>query len=276
MTTPSGIRAGVGFRHCQIIPLSSGYPAATGAVAYDGTQISGARSLTIADPEPRNLTFQGDDTVFALDVLPPTEAVTGELRVSKTNDTIDALLGPDNSISIGDAKFFGVGTDNRGSEDQVCMVAYRQALEANPGSATFGTRQWEFRMFPKVILTRREGNFDENPEDRAYTVTPQFVTAYPWGASFAAGTEGFTRAQVLRGVSEYRPRLVGWLGTGSATTLAFNASYPSAGTSKVAVWVNGTLKEYTTDFTALSTAVIFVTAPASDAHVVAFYETTAA
>jgi hypothetical protein len=276
MTTPTGVRAGVGFRHCQILALSSGYPAATGATAYDGVQISGARSLTITDPEPRNITFQGDDTIFALDVLPPTEAVTGELRVSKTNDAVDAVLAPDKSIAIGDAKFFGIGTDNRGSENQVCMVAYRQALEATPGNANFGGRQWEFRMFPKVILSRRESNLDENPEDRAYTITPQFVSAYPWGTAFSTTTEGFTRAQVLRGVSEYRPRLVGWLGTGAAETFAFNASYPSAATSKVAVWVNGTLKAYTTDFTALSTAVIFVTAPASDAHVVAFYETTAA
>jgi len=275
MTTPSGIRSGVGFRHVQVLAIASDdYPAATAATVYEGVQISGAKSLTLNDPEPRNIVHAGDDYVFALDVLPPTEPVTGELRTGKVNDTVDALLTGQSSVTIGEAKFFGVGTDKRGQEAQVILLAYRQALETDPASAYYGSRRWEFRLLPKCILTPREGSLDENAEERLYTVTPQFVTEYPWGVAFTTATEGFVRAQALRGVSEFKPRLVAFKGNNSAATFAFNTSLPAASTAKITVWVDGTVKAATTDYTPLTTAVVFTTAPTTDANIVMFYETT--
>lgn len=275
MASPSGTRSGVGFRHCQILAIAADdYPAATDTTAYGGSQISGVRALTINDPEPRNIVHQGDDSVFALDVLPPTEPVTGEMRVGKTNDTIDALVaGGVNQVAIGEAVFFGIGTDQRGNEAQVIMLAYRQTLETDPDNANFGSRRWDFRLFPKVILTTREGSFDENPEERVYAVTPQFVTQYPWGVSFTSGTEGYGRAQVLRGETQYKPKLVAWQGDASQTTFAFHTSYPAVSTAKIAgVWVDGSLQEATTDYTPYTTAVIFTTAPSAAANIVSFYE----
>jgi len=251
---------------------ADGYPASTTTVAYEGHTISGVKALTMNDPAPRQIVHQGDDSVFALDVLPPTEPVTGEMRVGKVNDTVDAILGDENAVTVGEATFFGIGTDKRGDENQVVMLAYRQTLDTDPSSAYFGSRRWESRLFPKAILVSRDGSFDENPEERIYTVTPQFVTKYPWGVTFAAGTEGYTRAQVLRGMTEYKPKLVAFNGDGSATTMALPTTHPAASTAKIAVWVDGTLKALTTDYTVLTTAVTFVTAPTTDANVVVFYE----
>lgn len=275
MTAPSGTRSGVGFRHCQILEIAADdYPAATATDAYEGVTISGVRALTINDPEPRNIVHAGDDSVFALDVLPPTEPVTGEMRAGKTNDTVDAIVsGGVNQVTIGEATFFGIGTDKRGSEAQVIMLAYRQTLETDQDNANFGARRWDFRLFPKVILTTREGSYDENPEERVYTVTPQFVTQYPWGVTFTTGTEGYGRAQVLRGETQYKPKLVAFNGDASQTTFAFPTSYPAASTAKIdGVWVDGTLQEETTDYTSSTASIVFTTAPAANANIVVFYE----
>lgn len=274
MASPSGVRSGVGFRHCQILEIAADdYPAATSTNPYEGQTISGVRALTVNDPESRQIVHQGDDTVFALDTLPPTEPITGEMRVGKTNDTVDAITTQTNQVTIGEAVFFGIGTNQRGNEAQVIMLAFRQTLETDPDDASFGSRRWDFRMFPKVILTTREGSYDENPEERLYTVTPQFVTQYPWGTSFTSGTEGYCRAQALRGESQYKPKLIAWEGNNAQTTFAFPNDFPAISTAKVnGVWVDGVVQEATTDYTPYTTAVIFTTAPTTAANIVGFYE----
>ena len=270
MTAPNVIRSGVGFRHCQVLALdASGYPAATDTSEYSGLRVSGARTLTINDPEPQQIVHIGDDRPFALDVLPPTEPVSGELIVSKINDTVDAIIGDDNSVTVGEAKLFGLGTEKRGDENQVCVLAYRQTVDTDPDSANFGTRRWEFRLFPKTFLIGREGGFSESPEEKPYTIRPQFVKKYPWGVSFAGGTEGFEQAQGFRGISQYKPRLISYKGDDSETSFVFDTSYYAQATGKITIWVNGTEDTVATKAT---TGVTFATAPTTDAMVVIFYE----
>ena len=271
MTAPNTIRSGVGFRHCQILAVSaSGFPLATDTAEYAGARISGARTLTINDPEPQQITHLGDDRPFALDVLPPTEALTGELVTGKVNDVVSQILSDDLGVTIGEAEILGIGTDNRGDEDQVCMLAYRQTLDTDPDSANFGARRWEFRLFPLTFLIERETGFSESPEERMYTVRPQFVTQYPWGVSFDVNTEGFEQAQGLRGISEYKPRLVSFLGDTAETSFVFDTSFYAQSTDKIAVWVDGTLT--TTNITKVTTGVQWTTAPDTDAEIVIFYE----
>jgi len=271
MSTPSTIRSGVGFRHCQVFGLdSNGYPAATSTTAYEGLHVSGVKALTINDPEPRQITHAGDDRVIALDVLPPQEAVTGELKVAKVNDAVDALLTGQLSFTVGEAKLFGIGTNERGNEVQVGLLAYRQTLDTDPDSANFGARRWEFRLMPKVILVPREGSLDENPEERVYGVYPQFVTKHLWGESFADGTEGFVQAQMLRGISEYKPNLVAFQGDGTTVEFPFPTDDQAASTDKITVWVDGV--EQTSGITKATDKITFTAAPSSGAMIVVFYE----
>lgn len=271
MTVPSTTRSGVGFKHCQTLALdANGYPAATDTAEYAGLRISGSRSLSVTDPEPRQIVHMGDDLVFALDVLPPTEPMTAELTVGKINDAVDAMLTDDLSVTVGEAKLFGVGTENRGQENMVCVLAYRQSLDTDPDSSLYGSRRWEFRLFPQCFVIPREGGMTDAPEERLYTVRPQYVKKYPWGVSFATGTEGYEQAQGSRGVSEYKPRLVSFKADNTETSFTFNTSYYAQATGKIVVWVNGT--EQTADVTKATTGLEFTTAPTTDAMVVVFYE----
>lgn len=265
------IRSGVGFRHVQILALAAdGYPAATDTSEYAGVRISGARTLTINDSEPQQINHLGDDIIFAVDVLPPTEAITGELVTGKVNDVVAQVIGDDLAVSIGQAQIIGIGTDNRGDENQVALLAYRQAIDTDPDSSTPGSRRWEFRLFPKVFVIEREGGFSSSPEEKMYTIRPQVVTKHLWGVSFAVGTEGFLSAQGFRGISEYKPRIVSFLGDNSETSFTFNTNYPAQSTDKIAVWVAGVLT--TTNITKATTGVQWTTAPTTDAEIVIFYE----
>jgi hypothetical protein len=253
---------------------SDDYPESSSTTAYEGIHMSGANMLTINDPEPRTINFVGDDTVFQLDRLPPTEAITGELRTAKINNVVDSQIsGGVNEVTIGEAKFFGIGTNLRGQESQQIILAYSQATDTDPSSANFGKRQWFGRLFPKALLTQREPTQDENPVDVPYSVHPQFVTQYPWGVTFTSATEGYCRAQYVRVHTEFKPKLVAFDGDGAETTFAFPSNTPAVSTSKIdGVWVDGVVKEVTTDYTPLTTAVVFTTAPGSTAKIQVFYE----
>lgn len=269
MAAPNTTRSGVGFRHCTIFALdSSGYPAATNTTIYEGIVPGGVKRLTINDPEPKQIVHKGDDRPFALDSLPADEPITGELSVAKINDALDAIITGQLSFAVGEAKMFGAGTDKRGFEQQVGMLAYRQVLDTTPGAQQL--RRWEFRVIPALLAIPRENTWDENAEERMYTLRPQVATRHLWGAAFSNSTEGFTEAQVLRGISQYKPKLVAFKGDGTEDEFLFSASAQAVSTSKIVVWVNGT--EQTSGITKATTGVTFAVAPASNAMIVIFYE----
>lgn len=244
--TPEEIRSGVGLRLVQVLALNAtGYPAATQqTTAYEGVTVSGAVSFGLEDPEPQQIVHRGDDRVFALDVLPPTEPISGELTVSKTNDDIDAVLTDDKIVAIAEAKFFGLGTDNRGDENQVCVLAYQQSIDTDPASSDFGARRWGSRLIPKCYVIPRATGFEQDtPTNRGYTVRPLFVKTHVWGEDFSTGTEGFEQAQMFRGISQFKPKIIAFAGAINSAEVRTNfpSAYPAATTSKVRCWIDGTV-----------------------------------
>lgn len=277
MTTPQTIRSGEGLRHVQVLALNSDYrPAGSGTTAYEGVTVSGAVSETLEDPEPQQIVHRGDDGVFALAVLPPSEPIAGELTVSKVNDVVDAILTDTIAVTVGETVFFGVGTSNRGDENLVAVLAYQQTQDTDPSSATFGAPRWHSHLYPKTYLIPRESGMEQDtPTQRSYSIKPQFSTTYPWGLEFSTAVEGFCRAQLLRGISEYRPKIVAYAGDGSTKVFALPTASPAASTAKIKVWVDGVLD---TPDTLATTQFEWTTGsePTTGGDIVVFYETTAA
>lgn len=274
MAAPEVVRSGVGLRNVVIFALdASGFPSGGTATAYEGTTISGARALTLNDPEPQQIVHRGDDRIFALDTLPSQEPVSGELRVGKTNDTVDAILTDDLAFTVGETNMFNIGSDNRGDENQVGLLAYRQTLDTLPTSSNFGSRRWEFRLFPKTFIIPRDTGVDETPEDRVYTVRPQFITQHIWGTALTTGTEGAESAQGFRGVSEFKPKLIQYTHPtpgGGVVTLAFPTDAPAQATGKIKVWIASVA---TVPDTLGTTQISFTTAVlTTNAIVVVLYE----
>jgi hypothetical protein len=273
MSAPSSVNSGVGFRHAQIMLLdTNGIPAATGTAAYEGVTVSGAKTLTITDPDPVDIVHYGDDNIFALDVLPPKTPITGEMTVGKQNNTVDALITGINEVQAGEVKMFPIGTNQRGNEKQVLMLAYRQAVDTDPASTTYGKRVWQFRLFPRTYVIPREVGFLDTAEDRNYAVRPQLVTQYPWGVQFTTTAENIARGQGLRGVSEFKPKIVAYVTNG--VTTQFTLPTAAAAVGKIATWnVNTTgAGTVSTATTATTAALSFSVAPTTGTLVV-LYET---
>ena len=273
MTAPSVIASGVGFRNLRVFALTeAGYIAGVGATAYEGLFVSGVKTLEITDPEPRLITHVGDDSPFALDVLPPLEAVTGAVTVAKQNDTLDAALTGMLSFTVGEAKMFGVGTEKRGFEVAVGALAYRQTEDTDPTSSNFGRRNWQFKVLPSAIFLPMESGYADAPEERRYVIRPGFTTKHIWGTAYAVGTEGFTRAQVIRGISQYKPKLVAYLGDGAEDVFLFPTDAQAAATGKIAVWENGVPR--TANITKAVTGLTFTAPlPGAGVNITVLYET---
>lgn len=307
MTAPSTVRSTVGFRSIVLFELdSSSYPigavtleaqtpykltgaggstisgstvsisagaTVSGSVGYYGIKWSGAKVLTINDPTPRVMAHVGDDGVICLQVLPALEPANGELRLDKTNDIVDAIAANINKFTVGQANMLGSITGQRGFENQVGALAYSFAQDTDPDSSQFGSSVWDFRLFPKATVFVRDTGYSQEVNERMYSFTPAYCVQHIWGTTFSIETEGFTRAQIVRGVSQYKPVLVSYKGDGSTLALPFDSAKPAASAEKIAVWVNGALKTVTTDYTASVSGVVMKTAPADGAIVCVFYET---
>lgn len=274
MATPSPISSGVGFRHAQVLLLdANGNIQATSTnTAYTGITIQGAKSLTINDPESRQIVHTGDDNVFALDSLPSQEPMSGELRSGKQSDTLDAALTGVNAATVGESSLFPLGTNQRGNENQVAIIAYRQALDTDDASVTYGKRLWQIRLFPKCQLLPRESGFDENPEDRSYTIRPQFVTSYPWGIALQDSVEGATRAQGFRGVAEFKPKIAAYQTNNTVTQFTLPVAAQSVNKIKVyQVTTQGT-GSVSTPTTSTTSTISYTTAPTTGTLIV-WYET---
>jgi hypothetical protein len=244
----------------------------SGSVGYYGAVHSGAKLLTITDPAPRVIPHIGDDGVMALQVLPPLEAITGELHVEKTNDTIDQLVGGGVlPVTIGESIFFGEGTNKRGFESSVGVIAYSAAEDSDPNSSLYGSVLWDSKIFPKVNLFMRETGYAQAENERLYTFTPMFCTAHLWGVQFTTLVDGMTRAQIVRGISQYKPLLVSFKGDGSTLGFPFDSARPAATTAKIAVFKNGVA--LTTGVAKTVSGIGFSTPPSSSDIISVWYET---
>lgn len=302
MTAPTTVRSTAGFRSVVLFELNAaGYPIGTntlhamtpytvsgsaisgsagatvaagtavgGSVGYYGIPHSGGKVLTINDPAPRVIPHIGDDAIINLQILPATEPASGELRVDKTNDIVDAIVGNVKKFTIGEANMLGGITSQRGYENQVGALAYSAGQDADPDSSNFGANLWDFRVFPKVTLFQRDTGYGQEANERLYSFTPNFVTAHLWGVAFSMAVEGFKRGQILRGVSQYKPFIVSYLGDGSTTGFPFDSAMPAASASKVAVWKNGVLQS--SGMSVSVRGISFAVAPASNDVIVVFGE----
>lgn len=246
----------------------------SGSIGYYGIKWSGAKVLTINDPTPRVIPHVGDDGVICLQVLPALEPASGELRLDKTNDIVDAIAANVKKFVIGEKNLLGSITSQRGFENQVAALAYSFGQDTDPDSSNFGSTVWDFRIFPKATVFQRDTGYTQEINERTYSFTPAYATKHIWGTGFSMATEGFIRGQIVRGVSQYKPIVVSYLGDGSTLAFPFDSAVPAVAVGKIAVWKNGVLATVTADYLVSTGGVMFKVAPAANDVIVVFYETT--
>ena len=211
MAAPSTQSANVGFRNVRIYQLNAaGVPAATSPAPYEGRVISAAKALTVNHPEARRVTHFGDDFVFLIDRLPPTETVSGELRTGKLDLTVDSLLSNVNQYTVGEARGMNVATDQQGFEPLVGLLAYQQGEQGDASLSLYGARVWNSIIFPQTWLILRQQGLSEAIYEPQYAIFPQLNTKHLWGLPYTTATEGDTIGQIERWITVGVPLVVAW------------------------------------------------------------------
>lgn len=238
MAAAKEIISGAGTRYAIVAPLGSdGLPNVdtTTAVPVQGTVVEGIQTVSVTSPTPRRVNHRGNDYVFAQDTLPPTEISSFSFNTGKTNMRLDATVSRSKIRTIGNAKFMAGDTDKMGDEPQVFFAVYRQALDTDDTSDTFGQlRQWNMRTFPSTRIVRQAGEFGEAEVATVYDATPTPVKQTSWGENFDETNWGVNRGTFVDGVVNYHPRFNYWLGNG--TLASFQLSHPPANANELLVW----------------------------------------
>jgi hypothetical protein len=269
-TTPYLISSGSALSGSAGSAIAAG-ATVSGSIGYYGAWQSGAKVLTINDPTPRIITHVGDDGPFAVQVLPATEVMSGELQIDKTNDIVDAMAsGGAKLVTVEEANLFHEATNLRGFEGQLAAIAYSAALDADPDSVNFGSALFDFRIIPKATVFMRESGYSADDNVRLYSFVPMIVTAYPWQVQYTTAVEGVTRSQMIRGNGYGKPTMVTFLGDGSTLAFPFDSAQPAKTATKIAVWDNNTLKS--SGIQTFTNGVSFAVAPVLGHVITVFYE----
>jgi hypothetical protein len=243
MTVATEITAGVGVRGGYLFPLDDdGLPSiqVTTAVPQQGTLLFGIKTATSSDPAPQRFNHYGMDRVFAADTLPPTEAGTVTVTLAAGNLIVDAMAEGNKVRFSGNSTWRAGNSDKRGNEPILGGMFYRQALDTEPGSATFGKkRQWNIRFYPAARWTPASNPFEAGLTDKTIAGTPTPTGQTLWGENYTESSWGNSYAEYTEGNSNYQPRVNWHLGNGTLT--AFQLSHPPFSADELLVFVDGTL-----------------------------------
>lgn len=268
MATTSGKQLSVGLRRAVLFALDAdGFPLATGTGAYTGIEVIGPKAFDLTIPDARRITHTGNDRVLAIDYLPPTEPVTGELRVGASDIEAKALLTNVETFTVGEANLMPWGTEQQGSELDVGLLLFQQALDA-----TTKSRRWKFYVIPKARAIPAPASMNENPAEDRYQIAPNPTGYHLWGTALALNTEGAIEMSMAEGMAEGRPNIIAFLGDGSEDTFLFPVDKPPTDVAKVVVWVDGVLQTPTELGTITTTEIPFDVIPGASAVIVVYYE----
>lgn len=241
---PNDIVSGVGTRYGVVFVLDADglpYQAVSSATPEVGVSIQGIKTATATDPEPQRFTHYGDDFPFAQDSLPPQTVESFALTTAKTNLELDSYLEGTGIRDYGILKARLANSNQRGNEPLVMAAFYRQALDTENGSPTFGKkRQWNIRIYPATRISPTTPGYEAGIVDNAYQGTPTNVDQTPWAETFQDESEwGASIGAHIEGSMDYQPRFNVYRGNGTLTS--WNLTHTPYDSSNLKVWVNGSI-----------------------------------
>ena len=198
--TPNVQSTFVGLRHVRValrdtdgtIAVPSGTAAGT---AYAGIRAGGAQALSLTIPEPQRVQATGDDRVYHTFQLPPTEGPSGELRVSKTDMDIIALLTGTNRFGSPPVRKVGLATDQQGEEPAITLWGSAQAIDSEDGSDTYGQQIWYTYLVLNALASLKPSTMEyQNVGQFTYAIAANDATVDEFGTSLSDTVHGFNAA----------------------------------------------------------------------------------
>jgi len=270
------ITSGIGLRHVRVgLRDSDGtldVPAAQAvATAYNGLRAEGATALTITVPDPVRIPVAGDDRVYYTWTLPPTENSSGELRVSKNNIPLIALVSGTSMWGSPNRRKIAFGTNKQGEEPPLVMWGCRQVIEADESLAAFGNKKWETYFILNAIAFVRPSTMEyQTVQEDIYSVIANDATVTELGAAFTNATHGCTSAEFLKIVTDEKFMLDAFSGDGANTI--FNLSQTPYESGIFNITLDGVVQHETTHWTRVTSVLTMLVAPTSGAKLLVEYE----
>lgn len=270
------VSTGIGLRHVRValrdedgtILVPADQPVAT---AYNGRRAGGALALTLTIPEPQRVTARGDDRAYHTFILPPTEKPTGELRVSKSNLELIAMLTGTKKFGVGPAYKVGLATDAQGQEPELILWGCRQAIDSEEGSGTFGRQIWQTYFLLNALGSVRPATMEDAAVgELTYSLVANDSGVDELGREFTVDEHGFTKAAYLLIVTDGKFMLDSFLGDGIETDFTLSQEPEEGGV--IVCTVDGVEKVETTHWTRVGKVVTFLVAPADGAKILFEYE----
>lgn len=243
MADAKEIVSGVGTRYGVVFVLDTNglpYQSVASATPETGYKIDGIKTLPVNTPEPQRFTHYGDDDPFAQDSLPPTEVESFTITTAKSNMGLDAYLEGGLVKTISPLELRLADSDLRGNEPLTMSAFYRQAIDTDPDSSTFGKlRQWQGKIFPAARISPLSNSYEAGITDNSYSATPTKVSTTPWGEDVDSSTWGGARGAHIEFSSNYQPRFTVYKSNGTITNWLL--THAPASSADLLVWVGGSL-----------------------------------
>lgn len=276
--TQNEVSTGIGLRHVRValrdtdgvIAVPAGTPHDE---AYAGLQISGALELNITVPDAPKVTARGDDRAYYTFSLPPTEVPTGQLRVSKANIDVIALLTGTKTFGSGTTKKIAFATDEQGDEPEIVLWGMQRGIDSQPGSVTFGQKVWRTYVVLNGLATVSPAAMtDSAVGEFLYSLVANDSTVDENGHTFTSADEGFTAASYIMIVSLGKYMLDVFEGDG--VHRSFNLSQTPRTAAIITVYEDGVKATVTTDYTVTAGVLTFGVGnvPTSGAKITVEYE----
>jgi hypothetical protein len=269
------ITTGIGLRHVRLALRGEDgtveVPSGLGAgVAYAGIRIEGAVALTLTIPDPQRVTARGDDRTYYTFQLPPTDSPTGELRVTKTNMAAVSILTDTEQFGSPPVRKVGFATDKQGLEPAVFIWGMRRAIDSEEGSVYFGQQVWQTYLLLNAIASIRPAAMEDAAVGEfTYAIVANDATVDEFGALFTELSHGFTLCPYVMVITKDKFWIDAFLGSAGNDSFALTSA-PSANDVNL-VAVDGVMKEEGTDYNITNNLLVFGSAPAAGAKIIAEY-----
>ena len=245
MANRNEVTTGIGLRMVRValrdtdnlIDVPAGWTAGT---YYNGLRVGGAQALTVTIPPPNRVVARGDDRAYHTFQLPPTEAPSGELRVSKTDMSVIALLTGVIVFGTSPLRKIGFGSDAQGDEPAVIMWGSRLGIDSDQGSTNFGTQIWETYIFLNAVASPSPSSMeDQTVSELTYAVAANDSGVDEMGTTFTAVTHGFTKTPFLLLITYGKFMLDAFIATAAQTAFTLSQGDTVNTSDQVFVSVNG-------------------------------------
>jgi len=266
---------------------SSGYLIGSTATAptagdQDGSpmaQLVGVQNFPFQPQAAERPSQPGDGGVLARFINKPTELPEGDLAFGASDYDFDALALSVNVVTVGGGRVINRMPYSPTYQDLVMLIV---SPAKSQETATLDASMWEARLIYNVNAEPRgrDGFNTSSLPTYNYSIIANYSSAYPWGVSFVAGTDGDVKFVYGDFTWPYRPILARYTGDGTEVTFNLSKNIAEDSSDNIVAYVDGTAQTWVTGVPgagefgvteSTTDTIVFGTAPGSDTKVVVLY-----